>query len=57
MHQQIKRNQVPSAWTEVGYFSLKPLGAWLKDLNHRVQFFDNWLKHGHQVSFDMSAFF
>ncbi len=50
-------NQVPQQWAQVAYPSLKPLGAWLKDLQARVAFFSSWLRRGVPACFWMAAFF
>merc|ERR1719277_2755168 len=48
---------VPTAWAEVGFLSMKPLTAWLVDLEERVRFFSRWAKDGQPNAFWMSAFF
>ncbi|KAM6471116.1 dynein axonemal heavy chain 6 [Liasis olivaceus] len=50
-------NQVPALWANAAYPSLKPLGAWVKDLVLRTNFVDFWLKRGQPKSFWISGFF
>ncbi|XP_070598423.1 dynein axonemal heavy chain 6 isoform X2 [Erythrolamprus reginae] len=50
-------NQVPGLWANAAYPSLKPLGAWVKDLVLRTSFIDFWLKRGEPKSFWISGFF
>jgi dynein heavy chain len=50
-------NAVPEQWAGVGFLSLKPLTAWYKDLNDRVDFFNLWYKDGHPISFWVSGLF
>jgi len=35
-------NVVPEGWGTVGFLSMKPLTAWYKDLNDRINFFQKW---------------
>ncbi|XP_069776189.1 dynein axonemal heavy chain 2 isoform X3 [Narcine bancroftii] len=47
---------VPSLW-ELAYPSLKPLGAWTRDLGHRVEQFAKWAESAHPpVIFWISGF-
>lgn len=57
MYNALANNQVPHLWTQVAYPSLKPLGAWLKDLQARLAFFTSWLRRGVPSCFWMAAFF
>ena len=50
-------NQVPEPWARVAYPSLKPLAAWLKDLQARLLFFSSWLRRGAPPCFWLAAFF
>jgi len=50
-------NQVPVLWSSAAYPSLKPLGAWVKDLVLRTLFIDNWIEFGLPKSFWLSGFF
>jgi dynein heavy chain len=50
-------NAVPEQWAGVGFLSLKPLTAWYKDLNDRIDFFNLWYKDGHPISFWVSGLF
>lgn len=57
MYSSLLKNLVPPNWAEVAYPSLKPLSSWIKDLNQRVEFMRNWLKHGHPKCYWLSGFF
>jgi len=50
-------NQVPEMWSNAAYPSLKPLASWVKDLELRTGFIDNWIEHGMPKSFWLSGFF
>jgi len=50
-------NMVPEQWASVGFLSMKPLTAWYKDLNDRVDFFHLWYTDGHPISFWVSGLF
>jgi len=50
-------NLVPEGWANVGFLSLKPLTAWYKDLNDRINFFKLWYDKGHPVTFWVSGLF
>jgi len=50
-------NQVPSAWAEFGFLSLKPLASWIIDLNDRVDFLNKWIKGGPPATYWISGFF
>jgi dynein heavy chain len=50
-------NEVPEEWASAAYPSLKPLGAWVKDLVLRLEFVDTWLRRGPPRSFWISGFF
>ncbi|CBY32415.1 unnamed protein product [Oikopleura dioica] len=50
-------NQVPGNWSRCAYPSLKPLGAWVKDLVERCQFIKNWVDNGTPAVFWISGFF
>jgi hypothetical protein len=57
MYTALANNQVPQQWAQVSYPSLKPLGAWLKDLQARFAFFASWLRRGVPACFWLAAFF
>ncbi|DBA83803.1 TPA: hypothetical protein ACH3X1_006326, partial [Trebouxia sp. C0004] len=57
MYTALINNQVPQQWAQVSYPSLKPLGAWLKDLQARLAFFASWLRRGVPACFWLAAFF
>ena len=42
----ILSNRVPQVWSERAYPSLKPLSAWLKDLEARTSALDQWIEKG-----------
>lgn len=50
-------NMVPEGWGGVGFLSQKPLTAWYKDLNQRVDFFNLWFNEGHPACFWTSGLF
>jgi hypothetical protein len=37
---KFKHILVPENWEKVSYLSLKPLGSWVDDLVHRLDFFE-----------------
>lgn len=50
-------NQVPELWNVKAYPSLKPLGAWIKDLSERIGNLKAWYDSGTPVVFWISGFF
>jgi len=50
-------NAVPDGWGGVGFLSLKPLTAWVKDLNDRVNFLNKWVLTGTPIAFWVSGLF
>jgi len=50
-------NTVPKNWEAVAYPSLKPLAAWVDDLVERLEFIDDWTKHGTPAIYWISGFF
>ena len=50
-------NQVPQAWGDVGFLSMKPLSSWFKDLQDRVTFLNQWIENGTPKYFWISGFF
>ena len=49
--------KVPDMWMEKSYPSLKPLGAYIKDLTERIMFFKKWIDEGQPNSYWISGFF
>jgi len=56
-------NVVPDVWAAVGFLSLKPMTAYYKDLNARIDFFNKWYAGGtpekveHPLAFWLSGMF
>ena len=50
-------SNVPSAWKQVSYPSLKPLGSWVADFSLRIKFVYDWVKYGYQSCYWLSGFF
>lgn len=44
--QALQMNKIPEEFAKYSYPSLKPFNSYLADLEQRVKFFDNWVKHG-----------
>eukprot|EP00656_Telonema_subtile_P030870 TRINITY_DN3383_c0_g5_i1.p1 TRINITY_DN3383_c0_g5~~TRINITY_DN3383_c0_g5_i1.p1 ORF type:complete len:503 (+),score=72.41 TRINITY_DN3383_c0_g5_i1:24-1532(+) len=57
MYTSFINDQVPSLWSSVGYASLKPLGAWFRDLVERITFIRTWVRKGEPVCFWIGGFF
>merc|ERR1711871_942419 len=57
MYSAFLNNTLPVIWTKVSFATLKSLGAWVKDLISRVNFFRDWLHHGQPAAFDLPVFF
>jgi dynein heavy chain len=49
--------KVPGSWKGKSYPSLKPLGSYIADLKHRLEFFKTWVHSGHPSIFNISRFF
>lgn len=50
--------QVPVEWSyPLGFLSLKPLNAWIEELNQRTDFFSSWIKNGQPCCFWFGGFF
>ncbi|CAL1534962.1 unnamed protein product, partial [Lymnaea stagnalis] len=50
-------NAVPAMWAGKAYPSLKPLAAWIVDLNARMDFMNKWVDDGIPLIFWISGFF
>jgi dynein heavy chain len=50
-------NMVPDSWAAVSFLSMKPLIAWMKDLNARVDFMRHWVDHDNPIAFWISGLF
>ncbi|XP_063217340.1 dynein axonemal heavy chain 1-like [Bacillus rossius redtenbacheri] len=57
MSLSIFNNAVPHLWEVLAYPSLKPLGAWVKDLQKRVNFIQKWIDEGVPPAFWISGFY
>ncbi|GBG25533.1 Dynein heavy chain 6, axonemal [Hondaea fermentalgiana] len=57
MYTSFLNNAVPALWAQVAYPSLRPLSSWFEDLQTRVAFLREWLRHGEPVVFPLPAFF
>ncbi|XP_037871312.1 dynein axonemal heavy chain 1 isoform X2 [Bombyx mori] len=53
----LARALVPPRWTRAAYPSLKPLGAWVRDLAQRVEFLRSWAELGIPTVFWISGLF
>lgn len=43
-------NRVPVTWINRGFLSTKPLGSWIVDFQHRIDFIQTWVKQGPPIS-------
>merc|ERR1719421_1133173 len=50
-------NMVPDGWVGISFLSLKPLTAWMKDLNQRVSFMKDWSINDNPIAFWISGLF
>lgn len=50
-------NAIPAIWKTKSFNSLKPLGSYIKDLNTRLEFFNDWLYNGIPRIFWINKFF
>lgn len=50
-------NEVPTAWANHAYPSMKPLGSWLKDFHKRIDMINKWSTEGQPTSFWLPGFF
>ncbi|MEW5299251.1 MAG: hypothetical protein WDW36_002284 [Sanguina aurantia] len=49
--------KVPALWLKKSFPSLKPLGAYIKEVLERVAFFSDWISHGAPTVYWVSGFF
>lgn len=56
MQKSFMNSKVPDLWADNAYPSLKPLGAWVRDLCARIKFMKEWCQ-GPRDSYWISAFF
>ncbi|MEW5311650.1 MAG: hypothetical protein WDW38_003346 [Sanguina aurantia] len=60
-HLQVGRalfdGKVPALWLKKSFPSLKPLGAYIKEVLERVAFFSDWISHGAPTVYWVSGFF
>lgn len=49
--------RVPELWLKRSFTSLKPLGAYVKEVLERIDFFQTWIDNGQPVRFWLSGFF
>eukprot|EP00753_Platysulcus_tardus_P001934 PLAT11596.26.p1 GENE.PLAT11596.26~~PLAT11596.26.p1 ORF type:complete len:1497 (+),score=952.09 PLAT11596.26:361-4491(+) len=57
MYQSFVNGTVPELWEEAAYPSLRPLGAWVKDMLSRVRFLRGWLTSGRPHAYPIASFF
>jgi len=57
MYGSFLNDQVPALWSVVAYASLKPLGAWFKDLVARIAFIRQWVVKGEPSVYWVGGFF
>ncbi|KAL1138662.1 hypothetical protein AAG570_008724 [Ranatra chinensis] len=57
MSESLFTNKVPAMWAAKAYPSLKPLGAWVTDLQMRIDFINGWINGGIPSSFWISGFY
>lgn len=57
MFNSIFINEVPEMWAAKAYPSLKPLAAWVIDLEERMKFIQGWIDNGIPPVFWISGFF
>ena len=54
---RLLNNQVPDGWARYSYPSRKPLMSWVRNLNARLAFFQDWIEHGPPSVYWISGFF
>ena len=57
MASALSSGRVPELWLGRSFPSLKPLGAYVKEVQERCEAFAAWLQHGPPVVFWISGFF
>eukprot|EP01059_Diplonema_ambulator_P010806 TRINITY_DN20837_c0_g1_i1.p1 TRINITY_DN20837_c0_g1~~TRINITY_DN20837_c0_g1_i1.p1 ORF type:complete len:1596 (+),score=485.47 TRINITY_DN20837_c0_g1_i1:459-4790(+) len=57
MYTDFLNDKVPGLWASVSYLSMKPLGAWVKNMVQRVAHCRTWLKNGEPEAFWLPGLF
>jgi dynein heavy chain len=52
---RLLNNQVPEGWARYSYPSRKPLMSWVRNLNARLAFFQDWIDHVRPLSIGYPA--
>ena len=57
MYTSFMNNQVPNMWSNAAYPSMKTLGSWVRDLQLRCDFIENWIVNGFPISYWLPGIF